>query len=135
MGSATKVSFAPVEWCAEAESHLLSIEGVTNAACDYYQEATNQGEKNLWGVFVDEQRVGSIIWHTGLDLGRKFLMVDEMAANAISGLQLASEADEFISHIGGVVKADIVRFWTRRTGLVQLMQNHWETQYVMERTL
>lgn len=127
------VTFEPVHWDMVAISHLKMIDGVSPAALHFYASAEARGEVDVWGVFVDAQRVGTVVWSIEDDVDGRVLVVNEMAAHPVAGVCLAKEADKMLDTLARRVGVSVLRFWTARKGLAHLMENHWNMKFVMER--
>lgn len=130
------VTLDAVEWDGAAEAHLRHIEGDTEAGIAYYKQEVKAGRKHVLGVFVEEQRFGTLVYSVQEDLGVPILMIDGLAAFPAKGVSIAehvstSWAEKMARNNG----CERIRFMTRREGLKRITEGAYSPIYIMERSL
>lgn len=130
------VTLDPVDWDGAVEAHLRHIEGDTEAGIAYYKQEVKAGRKHVLGVFVEEQRFGTLVYSVQEDLGVPILMIDGLAAFPAKGVSIAEYVTTtWAQKIGLANGCERVRFMTRREGLKRITEGMYKSVYIMERSL
>ena len=133
---APHVTLDAVDWDGSVEAHLRHIEGDTEAGIAYYRQEVKAGRKHVLGVFVEEQRFGSLVYSIQEDLGVPILMIDGLAAFPAKGACVAKYvANEWAEKMARQNGCERIRFMTRREGLKRITEGAYSPIYIMERTI
>ncbi len=132
MDDQQKITFAKVDWDEAAQSHIALIGGLDDADFAFYRQAIEQGHKGLMGVFLGDERVGTLIWCLSDEPKGRVFIVDEMGAEAHEGLDLARATDKMARVFAPQLEAKHLRFMTVREGMVRKLKDAYDTTYILE---
>ena len=135
MDDKSKIVFLKIGWGVRVERHLSLIDGLAECDVTFYRQAVEMGHKGLLGVFVNDERVGSIIWCLSDEPAGTVFVIDEMGAECRQGLDLVKATYDMAHFFAPKLGAVSLRFMTRRIGLLTKIKDQFETTYVMEKKL
>lgn len=116
-------------------SDICRVEHFDEADAEHFRAGIESGLYNLLSVEIDGDRRGSIIlsWERGDTLT---LFCNVLSAEHVPGVNIVSEIVEMMAVYAKAKGAGMLRFWTRREGLVRITEQMGFTRnYVMERAV
>lgn len=134
MGTAA-LKFTKVSWTDQAAAQLATIDGAAGNNVDHWRHYVTNGTMNLVAVTLDGVTQGFVVWCIEHEPTRRAIVINAAAIAPIKGLCMTSTIFDFANAMAAQNGASVVRFWTKRRGLVRKMQPRMETTYVMETTL
>ena len=111
------MSLVPAVWSDDAESDIAKV-GDT----EFYRHEVEVGFFGLWNVLIRGERFGTVVWRTDFEAGGKALVI-LVAAGDHPVVDLASTVMPMIEDIARALDCDLVRFHTKRPGLVVKMMD------------
>ena len=115
------ITFSVVPWSDRAADDLRLIADVTERDISVFRWAVANAEMQLWAVWEDGARIGSVIWSVEREPDGITIVINAAAVYARNGGAFDAIWAAFIG-LGRAIRARTVTCWTERAGLARLLE-------------
>lgn len=130
---ALKLWFSPASWSDQIAADLRSIAAHDERDVMAFRHQVEAGEMQAMDILANGQRVGSLVWSLAHEPDGRDLVLNAVAAQPVAGVSLAREILWRWREMAKGLGARRLRFWTRRRGLVRILEQQGAlASYVVE---
>ena len=132
---AQSLKLVPVKWSDAAAARLGRIAAASEADLANWQAHVTAGRMYLLEARLAGAVIGFVIWSIEDEPSRRAVIVNAAAIDPIRGMDMTETIYRFARDMATRNGATVLRFWTRRTGLLRKLAGRFTHTYVMEAQL
>ena len=126
------LTFTPVLWSEGAAAGLAAIPAATASDVAAWQAQVASGQCDLLAVTLRGETIGFVVWGIEREIDRRAVIVNAAAIAPVKGIDMTEQLYRFARAMAEREGAKVIRFWTRREGLVRKLADRFTRSYVME---
>lgn len=118
-----KLDFRPGTWSRQVVDDLRTVASHTERDLIAFRTMVARGEMDVLEIWHGNARAGCVIWSVVHEIGRRVLVINAVAARPIDGVQVAVMVRDHFASFGQLLGCRALRCWTKRAGLVRVLEN------------
>lgn len=131
---AEMIELRPADWSHKVEADLRQVASHSERDICVFRTLIERGEMDLMEVYHGDTRAGSVVWSIASEIGRRVLVINALTARPIEGVSIAVVVKDKFAEFARVIGCNALRCWTKRAGLVRVLENNGahKAHYVLE---